>query len=115
SVALRRVIPRYPSRSPHARPHRVSRIPHPVSRISYPVSRIPHLASRISHHPPAQESPASEAKHGSCPLRRLPHEDARMDPACLEYCLTEDERRTFNDTGLLMLEDALSPQHVQAL
>src|SRR5262245_48221943 len=38
-----------------------------------------------------------------------------MDPACLEYCLTEVERREFNETGLLMLEDALSPPHVEAL
>lgn len=38
-----------------------------------------------------------------------------MDPACLEHCLTGDERRAFNETGLLMLEDALSPQHVAAL
>jgi ectoine hydroxylase len=38
-----------------------------------------------------------------------------MHPGCLEYCLTEDERRTFNETGLLMIEDALAPEHVAAL
>jgi ectoine hydroxylase len=38
-----------------------------------------------------------------------------MNPGCLEYCLTEDERRTFNETGLLTIEDALAPNHVAAL
>ncbi len=38
-----------------------------------------------------------------------------MNPACLQYRLTEDERRTFDETGLLVVEDALSPLHVAAL
>ena len=38
-----------------------------------------------------------------------------MDPRCLEYCLTPEERRTFNETGLLMVEDALPPALVAAL
>jgi ectoine hydroxylase len=38
-----------------------------------------------------------------------------MDPACLEYCLTPEERRTFEETGLLTVEDALSPALVAAL
>jgi ectoine hydroxylase-related dioxygenase (phytanoyl-CoA dioxygenase family) len=38
-----------------------------------------------------------------------------MDPACLKYCLTEEERRRFDETGLLMIEDALSPDQVTAL
>lgn len=38
-----------------------------------------------------------------------------MHPGCLEYCLTEDERRTFNETGLLMVDDALAPEHVAQL
>ena len=38
-----------------------------------------------------------------------------MNPSCLQYRLTDVERSEFNDTGLLMLEDALSPQQVDAL
>lgn len=38
-----------------------------------------------------------------------------MHPSCLEYRLTESERRTFNETGLLMVENALSPEQVAAL
>ena len=28
-----------------------------------------------------------------------------MNPSCLEYSLTDDERQTFEDTGILMLEE----------
>ena len=38
-----------------------------------------------------------------------------MNPSCLAHRLTEDERRTFNETGLLQIENALSPQQVAAL
>lgn len=38
-----------------------------------------------------------------------------MDISCLEYRLTENERRTFEETGLLVLENVLSPEHVAAL
>jgi ectoine hydroxylase len=38
-----------------------------------------------------------------------------MNPGCLEYCLTEEERRAFNETGLLTIEEALAPAHVAAL
>lgn len=38
-----------------------------------------------------------------------------MDPACLRYALTEEERREFNETGMLTIEDALSPEQVAAL
>lgn len=38
-----------------------------------------------------------------------------MDPSCLKYRLTEEERRTFDETGLLMVENALSPEQVAAL
>ncbi|MCW3100825.1 MAG: phytanoyl-CoA dioxygenase [Chthonomonadaceae bacterium] len=38
-----------------------------------------------------------------------------MHPSCLEYHLTDEERRTFNETGLLMVENALSPEQVTAL
>lgn len=38
-----------------------------------------------------------------------------MDPSSLQYRLTDDERRTFDETGLLMIEDALTPQQVAAL
>jgi ectoine hydroxylase len=38
-----------------------------------------------------------------------------MNPSCLEHRLTEAERRTFNETGLLTVENALSPEQVAAL
>lgn len=38
-----------------------------------------------------------------------------MNPSCLQYRLTDDERRTFNDTGLLVIDNALTPEHVAAL
>jgi ectoine hydroxylase len=38
-----------------------------------------------------------------------------MHPSCLSYRLTEEERRTFNETGLLQIENALSPEQVAAL
>ena len=38
-----------------------------------------------------------------------------MEVSCLQYRLTEAERRTFDETGILMLEDALSPEQVAAL
>lgn len=33
----------------------------------------------------------------------------------LQYQLTKEEKQTFNETGILMIEDALSPEHVAAL
>lgn len=38
-----------------------------------------------------------------------------MDPRCLEHALTSEERRTFNETGLLILEDVLSAAEVAVL
>lgn len=38
-----------------------------------------------------------------------------MEPACLNYRLTDAERQTFDETGLLMVEDALSPEQVAEL
>lgn len=38
-----------------------------------------------------------------------------METSCLPYRLTTEERRTFNETGLLMVENALSPEQVAAL
>ncbi|MCZ8517104.1 phytanoyl-CoA dioxygenase family protein [Paenibacillus filicis] len=38
-----------------------------------------------------------------------------MDTSCLQYSLTEEERRTFNETGYLIMENALSPEQVKAL
>jgi ectoine hydroxylase len=38
-----------------------------------------------------------------------------MDTACLAHRLTDEERREFNETGLLMIENALSPGQVTAL
>jgi ectoine hydroxylase len=38
-----------------------------------------------------------------------------MDVSCLEHCLTDEERRTFEETGVLTVEDALSPQQIETL
>ncbi|RAP78426.1 phytanoyl-CoA dioxygenase family protein [Paenibacillus montanisoli] len=38
-----------------------------------------------------------------------------MNPSCLKYALTEEERRTFNETGYLIVENALSPEQVRML
>ncbi|MEK3914104.1 phytanoyl-CoA dioxygenase family protein [Paenibacillus sp. FSL H7-0331] len=38
-----------------------------------------------------------------------------MEPSSLQYALTEEERQTFNKTGYLILENALSPEQVAAL
>jgi ectoine hydroxylase-related dioxygenase (phytanoyl-CoA dioxygenase family) len=38
-----------------------------------------------------------------------------MDSSCLHYRLTDQERRTFEERGLLMIENALSPEQVAAL
>ncbi len=38
-----------------------------------------------------------------------------MNASCLQYRLTNDERRFFNEQGYLILEDALSPGQVSAL
>lgn len=38
-----------------------------------------------------------------------------MEISCLQHRLTDAERREFNETGLLILEDVLSPQQAAAL
>ena len=38
-----------------------------------------------------------------------------MEVSCLQYRLTDEERSTFNETGMLMLENILSPEHASAL
>ena len=38
-----------------------------------------------------------------------------MDVSCLQYRLTEEERRTFNETGMLQIENALSPEQIASL
>jgi hypothetical protein len=38
-----------------------------------------------------------------------------MDVTCMKYRLSDSERRTFDDTGLLQIEDALSPGQITAL
>lgn len=35
-----------------------------------------------------------------------------LNGSCLEYRLTEEERQAFNETGMLTIEDALSPEQV---
>ena len=37
------------------------------------------------------------------------------DTACLEYCLTEEERREFEQNGFFVVEDALPPPLVEEL
>lgn len=38
-----------------------------------------------------------------------------LDASCLQHKLTDDERREFEETGMFMVEDALSPQQVESL
>lgn len=38
-----------------------------------------------------------------------------MDESCLQYALTEEEKKTFEETGYLIVEDALSAEQVSAL
>ena len=38
-----------------------------------------------------------------------------MNVSCLPYRLTEEERRTFNETGILQIENVLSPEQIAAL
>jgi ectoine hydroxylase len=38
-----------------------------------------------------------------------------MEKSCLQYRLTEEERETFERTGYLILEDALSSEQVESL
>ncbi len=38
-----------------------------------------------------------------------------MHPSCLEHRLTDAERRTFNETGYLIVENALSPEQIATL
>ncbi len=38
-----------------------------------------------------------------------------MGPSCLQYRLTDDERRTFDETGILTVDDALTPAQVAEL
>ncbi|HEX5322512.1 MAG TPA: hypothetical protein VFW40_01915, partial [Capsulimonadaceae bacterium] len=38
-----------------------------------------------------------------------------METSCLQYRITKDEKKQFDETGILMIEDALSPAQVEAL
>jgi ectoine hydroxylase-related dioxygenase (phytanoyl-CoA dioxygenase family) len=38
-----------------------------------------------------------------------------MDPACLEYCLTDPERDEFEQNGFFIVEDVLPPRLIEAL
>jgi ectoine hydroxylase len=38
-----------------------------------------------------------------------------MDASCLQYQLTDEERHTFETTGILQIPDALSPEQVASL
>lgn len=38
-----------------------------------------------------------------------------MDPSCLEYCLTDDEQRFFDEQGYLIVEDAIDPEMLERL
>jgi ectoine hydroxylase len=42
-------------------------------------------------------------------------EKVTMDTACLQYLLTNDEKRQFNEEGYLVVEDALAPDQVTHL
>ncbi|MGW5364629.1 phytanoyl-CoA dioxygenase family protein [Actinopolymorpha pittospori] len=38
-----------------------------------------------------------------------------MDPSCLQHRLTDEERKTFEETGILQIENAISPQQLADL
>src|SRR5687768_16988198 len=38
-----------------------------------------------------------------------------MDPACLEYCLTDQERDEFEQNGFFIVEDVLPPRLIEEL
>src|SRR5438552_19181705 len=38
-----------------------------------------------------------------------------MDTACLEYCLTDQERDEFEQNGFFIVEDVLPPRLIEAL
>jgi phytanoyl-CoA dioxygenase PhyH len=38
-----------------------------------------------------------------------------MDPSCLQYALTDEERQSFEETGTFQIENALSPEQVKEL
>jgi len=38
-----------------------------------------------------------------------------MEISCLQYRITKEEKKEFDETGILMIEDALSPAQVEAL
>jgi ectoine hydroxylase len=38
-----------------------------------------------------------------------------MDPACLEYCLTDEERDEFEQNGFFIVEDVLPPRLIEEL
>ncbi len=41
------------------------------------------------------------------------NKEVNMDTACLDYCLTEQERGEFEQNGFLIVPDALPPQMVE--
>lgn len=42
-------------------------------------------------------------------------EESKLNPSCLNYALTAEERKTFEETGYLIVEDALSPEQIAHL
>ena len=44
-----------------------------------------------------------------------PRMEDRLDPTCLQYALTDEERETFEREGYLIVEDALPPEKVDFL
>src|SRR6187402_722192 len=48
-------------------------------------------------------------------FKSLTEEGRTLDISCLENKLTDDERKTFEETGFLVVEDALSPAQVKSL
>src|SRR5262245_51757104 len=45
----------------------------------------------------------------------LSHGGGTMNPSCLQYALTETEKRQFEEQGFIIVEDALAPDHVGRL
>lgn len=42
-------------------------------------------------------------------------QNRNMSPDCLKYRLTDEEKQTFNETGLLQIENVLSPAQIEEL
>src|SRR5205823_910547 len=64
---------------------------------------------------PACRLGEDEAGAGAHWVKGRRDEEEEMHTASLEHCLTEEERRQFNETGYLIVENAVPPAMVAEL